>query len=212
MDQVEPNVRRETVFDTGAEHLGRVYAEALLAAATTGGAADQVVDQLVEIAEVLDQHPHLDAVFSSPRIDSEEKQRVIDRLFASQVHPTLLHFLKVTARRGRLGYLRHIARAADDIRDVRMGRLVAEVRSAVPLTDDLRHSVRARLGEAMHREIVLREKVDPQIIGGLVIRIGDTVFDTSVANRLSGMAKRTRQAFARRMMEHAGRFAEETAG
>lgn len=212
MDQVDQKVRHETVFDTGAEHLGRVYAEALLAAAETSGASDQAVDQLNDLVDnVLDDHPQLAAVFASPRVDADEKQRVLDRLFASQVHPTLLHFLKVVARRGRLGYLRQIARSAYDIRDQRMGRLVAEVRSAIPLSDELRESVRARLGEAMHREIVLREKVDPQIIGGLVIRIGDTVFDSSVANRLSGMAKRTRQAFARRMIEHADRFAEGTA-
>lgn len=209
---MEQQVRHETVFDTGAEHLGRVYAEALLAAATTSGASDQAVDQLNELVDdVLDNHPQLAAVFASPRVDAEEKQRIIDRLFASQVHPTLLHFLKIVARRGRLGYLRHIARSALEIRDERMGRLVAEVRSAVPLSDELRQSVQTRLSEAMHREIVLREKVDPQVIGGLVIRIGDTVFDTSVANRLSSMAKKTRQAFARRMMEHADRFAESTA-
>lgn len=209
MDQ---EVRHKTVFDTGAEHLGRVYAEALLAAAESSGASDQVVDQLKDLVDdVLDNHPQLSAVFDSPRVDPEEKQRIIDRLFAAQVHPTLLHFLKIVARRGRLGYLRQIALSAFELRDERMGRLVAEVRSAVPLSDEMRQSVQTRLGEAMHREIVLREKVDPQIIGGLVIRIGDTVFDTSVANRLAGMAKKTRQAFARRMLEHADRFAEEGA-
>lgn len=210
---MDEKVRHDTVFDTGAEHLGRVYAEALLAAAQTGGASDQVVDQLQRLVDdVLDQHPTLAAAFASPRVDFEEKQRIIDRLFASEVHPTLLQFLKVVARRERLGYLRQIASAAVAIRDERSGRLVAEVRSAVPLTDELRQAVVARLGETMNQEIVLREVVDPQLIGGLLIRIGDTVFDSSVSNRLSRMARKTRQTFARQMLENAGRFAVGTPG
>lgn len=210
---MDEKVRHETVFDTGAEHLGRVYAEALLAAAQTSGASDQVVDQLQTLVdEVLNQHPPLAAAFASPRVDPEEKQRIIDRLFASEVHPTLLHFLKIVARRERLSYLRQIASAAVAIRDERLGRLVAEVRSAVPLTDELRQAVIARLRETMDQEIVLRETVDPQLIGGLLVRIGDTVFDSSVSNRLSGMARKTRQSFARQMLENADRFAVGTPG
>lgn len=210
---MDEKVRHDTVFDTGAEHLGHVYAEALLAAAEKAGATDQVVDQLqMLVSDVLNQHPQLAAAFASPRIDPEEKQRIIDRLFAAEIHPTLLQFLKIVARRERLGYLRQMASSAVDIRNEQMGRLVAEVRSAVPLTDELRQAVLTRLGERMHREIVLREKVDPRLIGGLVIRIGDTVFDSSVSNRLTGMAKKTRQAFARQMLEHPDRFTVGTSG
>ena len=210
---MDEKVRHETVFDTGAEHLGRVYAEALLAAAQAGGATDAVVDQLQALVDdVLNQHPQLAAAFASPRVDPEEKQRIIDRLFASQVHPTLLHFLKIVARRERLHYLRQIASSAVALRDERLGRLVAEVRSAVPLTEELRQAVVARLQETMRQEIVLRETVDPQLIGGLLVRIGDTVFDSSVSNRLSGMARKTRQSFARQMLENADRFAAGTLG
>ena len=210
MDQ---EVRHDTVFDTAAEYIGGVYAEGLLRAADRSGVSEQVVDELRRLVDdVLNQHPDLAAAFASPRIDAEEKERIIDRLFASQIHPMLLHFLKTVARRGRLGYLRHMASSAVEIRNARLGRLVAEVRSAVPLTDELRESVRSRLSESMQHEIVLRERVDPQLIGGLVIRIGDTVFDSSVANRLAGLAKKTHKAFARQMLEHADRFATGTAG
>src|SRR5690606_29338428 len=130
--------------------------EALLAAAQNSGAADTIVDQLESLVTgVLDQHPTLAAAFASPRVDPEEKQRILDRLFASQVHPTLLHFLKIVARRERLGYLKQIGRGAVGIRDERAGRLVAEVRSAVPLSEELRQAVRTRLAETMGQEIVL---------------------------------------------------------
>ncbi len=204
MDQ---NVRHETVFDTGAEHLGRVYAEALLAAASRSGVADLVVDQLQAIiTDVLQAHPSLAAALASPRVDASEKKRIIDRLFTNQLDSTLLRFLKVVADRGRLGYLRNIASSARSLRDEALGRAVAEVRSAVPLTDELRSSISQRLSASLGKQVVLREKVDTALIGGLVIRVGDTVYDSSVSGRLATMAKKTRHTFARKMLENAGRF------
>ncbi len=204
---METEVRHDTVLDTGAEHLGRIYAEALLAAAEKGAVSDLVVQQLQEIVDdCLANHPQLAAALKSPRVDVKEKARIIDRLFASQVDTTLLRFLKIVAQRGRLGFLRPIASAAKALRDEQLGRASVEVRSAVPLTDELRSSIGSRLGEFLGREVVLREKVDPSVIGGLVIRVGDTVYDSSVAGRLSSMAKKTQQAFSKKMMEHADRF------
>lgn len=204
---MEQQARHETVFDTGAEHLGQVYAEALLAAANKAGLADLAVDQLGQIVESLYDHPDLAVVFGSPRISVEEKGRILDRLFGGQINPMLMQFLKVTAERGRLGYLKNIAASARAQRDETLGRTVAEVTSAIPLDDQTRQQVIDRLGLAQQRQVVLREKVNPALIGGLVIRIGDTVYDSSVAGRIDGMAKRTRQSFARKLMENSSRFA-----
>ena len=85
--------------------------------------------------------------------------------------------------------------------------MVARVTSAVPLDDTLRGQVVEKLSAALNSQIVLRERVDPALIGGLVIRVGDTVYDSSVAGQLSGMAKRTQFAFARKLMENVDRFA-----
>jgi F-type H+-transporting ATPase subunit delta len=204
---VEQQARHETVFDTGAEHLGQVYAEALLAATAKAGVADLAVDQLSQIVDSLYEHPDLAVVFGSPRISVVEKGRILDRLFGGQINPMLMQFLKVTAERGRLGYLKNIATSAQAQRDETLGRTVAEVTSAVPLDDQARQQVVQRLAMVHQREIVLREKVNPALLGGLVIRIGDTVYDSSVAGRLDGMAKRTRQSFARKLMENSSRFA-----
>lgn len=205
---MEEQPRHETVLDTGAEHLGRIYAEALLAAADKAGVADLVVDQLQEVVrDVLANHPNLAAAFASPRIEASEKARLIDRLFGDKLDTTLIRFLKIVAQRGRLGYLNAISSAARNMRDEALGRTLAEVRTAVPLTDELRKSIADRLGKQLQRKVVLREKVDPNVIGGIVIRVGDTVFDSSVAGRLNSLSKRTRQSFARTLMEQSARFA-----
>ena len=205
---MEQQGRHETVFDTGAEHLGRVYAEALLAAADKAGIADLAVEQLDQLTTgVLAEHPELAAVFASPRVSVDEKSRILDRLFADKLDPMVLRFLKVVAGRGRLGYVQYISSAARTLRDESLGRMVARVTSAVPLDDTLRGQVVEKLSAALNSQIVLRERVDPALIGGLVIRVGDTVYDSSVAGQLSGMAKRTQFAFARKLMENVDRFA-----
>jgi F-type H+-transporting ATPase subunit delta len=105
------------------------------------------------------------------------------------------------ARRSRLGHVAAVSRAADSIHDEMMGRVVASVRTAVPLDDALRGQIVQRLSSVLNREVKLRESVDPELIGGMVIRIGDRVFDNSVSTRLDKMSRKVRAGFAGRLMQ-----------
>ena len=205
MDQAN-EVRHETVLDTGAEQLGSTYAKALIGAAQSAGAADEVIGQLNELTDALRDNPSLQQAFASPRIDADEKSRVIDRLLGGTSHPTLVNFLKVMARRERLGYVPAVAAAAEELHDEMMGRVVAMVRTAVPLDDDLREQVRQRLCEQLQADVRLRESVDPDLIGGMVVRVGDRVYDSSVANRMKQMKKRVQAGFASKLMERFEQF------
>jgi F-type H+-transporting ATPase subunit delta len=201
-------VKHETVLDPGAEQLGKTYARALISAAKRSGVADQVIEQLGRIVdEYLAESPELRAAFASPRINADEKVRVIDRIFAEEFDPILIKFLKVMAARDRLGYVSAVRTAAETIHDEMMGRLVASVRTAVPLNDDLRTQIANHLGSMMNRQVRLIESVDPDVIGGMIIRVGDRVFDSSVANQLNKMARRTREGFSAQLMS---RFSEFT--
>ena len=202
--------QHETVLDIGAEALGQVYARALLGAAADAGVSEQVLEQLGQIDAALQASPQLAACFASPRVDEDEKNRVIDRLFADSVHPILIHLMKVMARRGRLGYLQAVRDAAVEQYDQQHGRVVAEVRTAVPLEEPLRGEVAERLSASLGKQVRLRERVDQTIVGGMVIRIGDTVYDSSVAGRLDKLGRAASAGFARRLLEQSGRFASET--
>lgn len=203
-------VSQETVLDTGAEQLGTTYARALLGAALQEGVADQIVEQLGRLVDqYLDGSPQLRAAFASPRVDAEEKSRVIDRVFADEFHPLIIKFLKVMAHRDRLGYLDSVRQAADQIHDDMMGRVVASVRTAVPLDDALRSQISDRLGQLMGKQVRLRESVDADLIGGMVIRVGDRVYDSSVSNQLDKMAKRTRRGFASQLLQNFQQFTVE---
>jgi F-type H+-transporting ATPase subunit delta len=203
-------VKHETVLDIGAEQLGKTYARALIGAAKNAGVADQVIEQLGRLVdEYLIKSPQLTAALASPRIDEAEKTRVIDRLFTDEFHPILIKFLKVMASRSRLGYLAAVRTAAEMIHDEMMGRVVASVRTAVPLDDALRSEIAGQLGSMMNRQVRLRESVDPELIGGMIIRVGDRVFDSSVSNRLDKMARRTREGFSSKLLERFSQFTRE---
>ncbi len=202
--------KHDTVLDTGAEQLGKTYARALVGAAKNAGVADDVIDQLGRLVdEYLGGSPQLRAALASPRVDESEKLRVIDRIFGDEFHPILTKFLKVMASRDRLAYVSAVRNAADDIHDEMMGRIVAQVRTAVPLDDELRSQISNRLGSAMNKEVRLQESLDPDLIGGMVIRIGDRVFDSSVSNQLDKMAKRTRVGFASQLLQKFQQFTTE---
>lgn len=204
-------VKTETVLDTGAEQLGKTYARALIGAAKNAGVADQVIEQLGSLVDdYLGNSQQLQAAFASPRVDNEEKVRVIDKLFGDEFDPVLVKFLKVMAGRGRLGYVHSVRKAADDLHDEMLGRVVASVVTAVPLDDGLRSNINEQLGSLMNREVRLREAVDPDLIGGMVIRIGDRVFDSSVANRLNKMARRARDGFSSQLLHKFEQFTSDS--
>ena len=203
-------VKHETVLDTGAEQLGKTYARALIGAAQNAGVAEQVVSQLTQLAdEYLAGSPKLAAAFASPRIETEEKVRVIDRVFGDEFHPILVKFLKVMAGRDRLGYVTAVSRAAESIYDDMMGRVLAEVRTAVPLDDAMRSQIASQLGKTLNKDVRLKESVDPDLIGGIVVRVGDTVFDNSVANSLDKVARRARDGFSSQLLQKFNQFTSE---
>jgi len=199
-----------TVLDIEAEQLGKIYARALLGAAQAAGSTESVLEELGEICDRgLRGHPELLAAFASPRVDMTEKSRIIDRLFGD-ASPVLVQLMKVMARRGRLGYLAAVRTSAVEQYDEFAGRVVAEVRTAVPLDDVLRTELTNQLAQKLGRTVRLREVVDERLIGGMVVRVGDTVFDSSVASRLDKLGRAAKAGFAHQLLTHSERFSSAT--
>lgn len=179
-----------TVFDTEEQHVGEVYARALLAAAASPQRIDLVVDQLESLVnDVLDRNPKLEVVLANPKTPIDVKWNLLDRVFADKMDDTLLKFLKVLAKRHRLTFVRAIQRAAASLRDEQAGRIRVQVTVPQALETAERTALVERLKAVFKKEIRLDTKVDPSIVGGLVIRIGDTVFDGSVDGQLRALRK-----------------------
>jgi F-type H+-transporting ATPase subunit delta len=182
----------DTVFDDESLHVGQVYAKALLAASQAEGKVDAIVDQLESLVkDVLAKQPALSAAFVNPKIPVESSVELLDRVFGKTMDPLLLKALKVMARRRRLGMIGSIHQAAVKMRDESQGRLQVTVTTAHPLDAAALAHLRGKLNSMLHAEVALNNKVDPSVIGGLLVRIGDTVFDGSVDGQLNQMKKST---------------------
>src|SRR5262245_47764947 len=198
-------------IDASRQHLGTVYAKALLGAAEKAGQAEQVVEEVESLVQdVLNKLPQLDEVLKSPRLSHEERLPILDKAFGGRLSPTTLKFLKVVSKHGRLDCLRAIARAARKQLNTSRGRVEVIVESAHPLTSTLRERITGRLKQLLGREVILTTSVNDDLLGGLVVRVGDTVYDASLAARLKKMEQVTLDHTKQAIRESIDRFAVPT--
>ncbi|MBN2475773.1 MAG: ATP synthase F1 subunit delta [Pirellulales bacterium] len=174
--------------DVGVEHVANVYAKALLGAAENAGFTQTVLDEFQSlVADVLDRSPKLEAVLASGLVSLDDKTGILDRMFQGRASPTFVHFLKVVARHGRLDCLRVIHRRFELLYDEMRGRIQVRVATAAPVGDALGTRIADALRVALGAEPVVEQVVDSGLIGGALVRVGDTVYDGSVANQLKNI-------------------------
>jgi F-type H+-transporting ATPase subunit delta len=191
MNSSAPRDAEPSHVDIAADQVARIYARAVDEAAEAAGCRREVLAELGLIArEVLPQVPEAAAVFASPKVSPEEKSRIIDRLTAGRMQPTTTNVLHVLARHGRLGLIGAVVAAAARLADERDGRREATFTSAVPLDAAEQARIVAETEKALATAVVPRFVVDPAIIGGLVVRVGDTIYDQSVASGLARLGGR----------------------
>jgi len=180
--------------DIAADRVAKIYAQAIVDAAEAAGRRREVIAELGQLArDVLPKVPAAAAVFASPKVSVEDKDRIIDRLTAGRMQPTTTNALHVLARHGRLGLLGSIVDAAERLAEERDGRRQAVFTTAVPLDADEQTRIVAEVEQALAASLVATFVVDPRIIGGLVVRVGDTIYDQSVATGLARIGGRLRQ-------------------
>jgi F-type H+-transporting ATPase subunit delta len=183
-----PKSRTPGTFDPAKQRLGTVYAKALLGAAEKAGQTDRVLEELDSlVTDVLDKLPDFDEALRTPRITPEEKVQLINRVFGSRVSPLLLNFLKVAAQHERLDTLRAIQRAARRLHNEMRNRIEVLVETAAPISNQLRTTISSRLTQVLGREVVLTAEINPNLLGGLLVRVGDTIYDGSLRGKLKAM-------------------------
>jgi F-type H+-transporting ATPase subunit delta len=180
-----------TVFDDESPEVTRSYAEALLNVAEQEGQAEAVLGELDELVDdVFRGRPEFAAILASPTLPAQEKDRILTKAFEGRALPTVVRFLRVLNRRDRLGQIGPIARQARVLWDRKQNRRPVSVRSAVPLDDAQREALRERIGRMIAATPLLTFEVDPTLIGGLVVQVGDDVYDASLRNRLQQLRHR----------------------
>lgn len=174
--------------------LARTYSRALLGLAEPQGQADALGEELAELAGVLDGNADFESFLASPLVSEDERRAAVEKVFRGKASDLLVDSLQVINRKGRLGALRAIATSyRDELRELR-GQVEARVKTAVPLTEALRAKMVAAVGQFTGKTPVLVEKIEPGLLGGLVIEVDGQKIDTSVASRLRELS----QAFSAR--------------
>jgi F-type H+-transporting ATPase subunit delta len=177
------------------EEIGQVYARALFESAMQLGELDEIQEQLAIWTDALGENKNLQIFFFSPRFSSAEKKDAIRKIIDGG-NEHFLNFLELLAERHRLPATFRIRRSFDDLWREEHKMLPVEVTSAVELDEGLVRSIGERIENRTGRRIELTSRVDPDIIGGLVLRVGNKVLDASVHGRLERLRRQLTRAAA----------------
>lgn len=160
------------------------YAEALFALAQEQDLIAPVERDLTLLANTLAEHQELDQVLQHRRIESRDKYSLLEELFGKEFHELTLNFLGVLLEKRREGYLADIITGFRREVDLARGILEAEIRTAVELPPEGKEALAAGLTKATGKEMRFEYRVEPELVAGAVLRIGDKVIDGSIATRL----------------------------
>jgi F-type H+-transporting ATPase subunit delta len=175
------------------EEIARVYAEALFAVAKEKGKLDVIREQLAQVADALESDRDLAVFFFSPYFSSAEKRDGIARAIAG-AEPELTNFLELLVDKHRMPVIFRMRRRFDEMWAQENRQLDVTLTSAVELDPNVVERVKAEIERQTDRKVELRSRVDGDLLGGLVLQVGNMVLDASIRNRLETLRKEVAQA------------------
>ena len=170
------------------EEIARVYARALFEAAMDKGKLDAIRDQLGEFVDALNENHEMQLFLFSPSFSSAEKIEAL-KSAVTDAEPEFLNFLELLLEKGRMPVIFRIRRQFDALWAKENKRLGVTVTSAVELDPEIAKRIGAEIEEQTGNTVELESRVDPDILGGLVVQVGNMVLDTSIRNRLEKLRK-----------------------
>jgi F-type H+-transporting ATPase subunit delta len=170
------------------EEIASVYARSLFEAAQDAGDLDLVKEQVGQIADALHDDQNLQFFFFSPSLSSDEKKEGLAKVVTG-AEPIVQNFLELLVENHRMPVLFRIRREFDRLWDEENQLLPVTITSAVELDEEVVRRIGDRIGEQTGRRVELSSSVDPDVLGGLVVRVGNTVLDASIRHRLEQLRK-----------------------
>jgi F-type H+-transporting ATPase subunit delta len=201
MSAAHETPKHDTVMDVAEEQIAAVYAQAFMAIANKAGKTGELVEELHSlVVDVVDKFPQLGEALRSAFVSHEEKIQLFDRVLSGRTSIELLNFLKVLSKRGRLAILRPIDRQVRQRYAKQLGQIDVEVRVARSIDDNLLAAIKNKLATSLGGQPILHVVVDPSLIAGIVIKVGDRVYDASVKTQFE-VARRAIIDHARDLIE-----------
>jgi F-type H+-transporting ATPase subunit delta len=175
------------------EEIAQVYARALFEVATERDELDLIHDELDEFADAMRDNRQLAVFFFSPYFSAQEKKEGLGRA-VQNANPAFFNFLEALIERHRMPAIFRIRTDFDALWAKERRLLPVHLTSAVDLDKSLVQSLGERIGSEVDREVEISSDVDPDILGGVVLRVGNVVLDASIKNRLEQLRKQVAQA------------------
>jgi len=168
--------------------IARRYSAALFQLASETHATKQTVEELDALVGALDTDPELERFFQSPVIDRQLKQEALVKALAGS-NELLTNFVILLVRKRRENLIRLITRQMHEMLDRQAGRVHAEIETPTPLGDRELAALARRLSNVYKHEIVPQHKVQPELLGGIVVQVGDRYVDASVSGKLESLRR-----------------------
>jgi F-type H+-transporting ATPase subunit delta len=174
------------------EELAQVYARSLFQVAREHGRLDELREQLAQLADALNEHRELAVFFFSPYFSTTEKQEALGRVLEG-ADPLFLNFLRLLIENHRMPVIFRIRHEYERLWGEENRTLPVEITSAIELDEATTASVGRKIGERTGRKVALAARVDPDILGGIIIRVGNSILDASIRNRLEQLRRHVAQ-------------------
>ncbi len=181
----------------GPKIIARNYAETLLALADRHGGeptVDQFGEAMEAVAELLHNDPRIREFLATPRLDAAAKQQALRAAFDKRVPELFLRFVLIVVEKRRQGLFGQISNEYRTLVDERRGRLRADITLSHEPDEELRREITGSLERRFGKTIVAEFRVDPDLIGGVIIRVGDQILDGSFRRRVSTLRRRLFEA------------------
>lgn len=175
------------------EEIAQVYARALFEVASEQELLDAVREQLAQFVQALNENTQLQVFFFSPYFSTEEKKDALHRVVQG-AEPIFMSFLETLVERHRMPVLFRIRARYEQLWDEAHRVLPVSVTSAVPLEESTVQEIAERIGEQTGETIQLTTATDPEILGGIVVRVGNEILDASIRNRLEALRNQLARA------------------
>ncbi len=192
--------------DPSSKAVARVYAVAYLDAAASAGEQNPVEEFESFQNDVLGRQPAFAALLTSQAIGPDQKLGLVERAIAPKASPFFGNFLKVLARHNRLDLIPYILEEVTLEFERRGNKQRVQVKSAKPLTDTQLNEIKDRLRSQLSFEPIVQSSVDESLLGGVVIQIGDTVYDSSLRTRVRSLRDRLRERYLNEIQSGRNRF------
>jgi F-type H+-transporting ATPase subunit delta len=168
--------------------IARNYAEALFDLGESSGQTKRYAELIDAVAGAVETTPQVQAVLMSPRVPKSEKARLLGAALEGAPREFVL-FLQAVVKRGRQRHLREIATEYQTLLDIKHNRVRAGVTLARPADESLRRDIQAALSRQLGKEVIAAFHVDPEILGGTVVRVGERIHDGSVRRRMTKLRR-----------------------